>query len=122
MADHNILGKKGEELAAEFLSEKGYEILETNWAQSGTEIDIVARTANTLVIVEVKTRKGNYFGEPEAFVNKAKQKNLIKGAGAYVQRNNLDTEVRFDIVSVIHPPSGEVKIQHIEDAFYPLIK
>jgi putative endonuclease len=121
MADHNILGKKGEELAAEFLSEKGYEILETNWSQIGSEIDIIARMEKTLVVVEVKTRKGNYFGEPEAFVNKTKQKNLIKGAGAYVQKYNLDLEVRFDIVSVIHPPSGEFKIQHIEDAFYPLL-
>ena len=56
MAKHNELGKKGEEIAAQYLSEKGYEILERNWRNRHKEIDIIAKDGNELVIVEVKTR------------------------------------------------------------------
>ncbi|MCX6297043.1 MAG: YraN family protein [Bacteroidetes bacterium] len=79
----------------------------------------MARVSQTLVIAEVKTRKSNYFGEPESFVTKQKQKNLIKAANEYILRNNLDLEVRFDIVSVVLNDISAVK--HIEDAFYPLL-
>ncbi len=119
MAEHNITGQKGEEMAAKFLEEKGYKILETNWRFMNLEADIIALTAKTLVIAEVKTRKSNYFGEPESFVNKQKQKNLIKTANAYIERKQLDYEVRFDIISVILNDTSSVK--HIEDAFYPLL-
>lgn len=119
MAEHNITGKKGEEMAAEFLEKKGYKILETNWRFMNFEADIIAETAKTLVIAEVKTRRSNYFGEPESFVTKQKQKNLIKTANAYIERKQLDLEVRFDIISVVLNDNNSVK--HIEDAFYPLL-
>ena len=74
-----------------------------------------------LVIAEVKTRSTNYFGEPEAFVTKKKQAHLIKAANAYIEKNNLDLEVRFDIVSVLK--KGEIyKVNLIQNAFYPLVK
>ncbi len=116
MAEHNELGQKGEQLAAQYLTKKGYQVIETNWRFLSLEADIIALKDNLLVIVEVKTRKGNYFGEPEAFVNKQKQKNLIKTANEYIVRNNLNYEVRFDIVSIILT-NNETKINHIEDAF-----
>lgn len=119
MAEHNITGQKGEEMAAKFLQEKGYTILETNWRFMNLEADIIAETSKTLVIAEVKTRKSNYFGEPESFVTKQKQKNLIKAANAYIERKQLDLEVRFDIVSVVL--NDNTSIKHIEDAFYPLL-
>ena len=121
MAEHNETGTKGEELAATFLTGKGYAILETNWRFKNLEADIIAMISKTLVVAEVKTRKSNFFGEPETFVNKQKQGNLIKAAHEYIERNKLDLEVRFDIISVIvgsNPPT----INHIEDAFYPRIK
>ena len=117
MAEHNETGTKGEEMAADYLTNKGYEILEKNWRFKNLEADIIAIIAKTLVVAEVKTRKSNYFGEPETFVNKQKQSNLIKTANEYIQRNNLDLEVRFDIISII-VGSNEMKINHIEDAFY----
>lgn len=120
MAQHNDTGVKGEELAAGFLEKKGYSILEKNWRFKNLEADIIAIFSKTLVIAEVKTRKSNYFGEPETFVNKQKQKNLIKAAHEYIQRNQLDVEVRFDIISIILGDS-QTKINHIEDAFYPLL-
>ena len=120
MAEHNIKGQQGEELAVDFLQKKGYTLLETNWRFKNLEADIIASQGGTLVIAEVKTRSSNYFGEPETFVTKQKQKNLIKAAHEYIERNNLDLEVRFDIVSVIMGNNGN-SINHIEAAFYPLL-
>lgn len=119
MAEHNITGQKGEQMAAEFLEKQGYKILETNWRFLNLEADIIAEKSKTLVIAEVKTRKSNYFGEPESFVTKQKQKNLIKIANAYIERKQLDLEVRFDIISVVL--NDQTSIKHIEDAFYPLL-
>lgn len=120
MATHNETGTKGEQIAANYLEKKGYTVLETNWRFKNLEADIIANINKTLVIAEVKTRKSNYFGEPETFVNKQKQKNLIMAANEYVVRNQLDMEVRFDIISIIINDK-EIKINHIEDAFYPLL-
>jgi putative endonuclease len=115
-------GKKGEKMAADFLLKNGYEVLEINWRHKQFEIDIIAKKSDVLVVAEVKTRTGNYFGEPEEWVTKVKQKNLIKGAEAYIKERDLDVEVRFDILSIIlSPKGGEPKIHHIEDAFYPLV-
>ncbi len=120
MAEHNETGTKGEELAATFLANKGYIILEKNWRFKNLEADIIATISKTLIIAEVKTRKSNYFGEPETFVNKQKQSNLIKVAQSYIERNNLDLEVRFDIISVT-TGNNQTTINHIEDAFYPKV-
>ena len=116
MAIHNDIGNKGETLAANYLKNKNYTILETNWRFKNLEADIIASIKKTLVIAEVKTRKSNYFGEPETFVNKQKQKNLIKAAHEYIHRHQLDLEVRFDIISILFCDAYP-KITHIEDAF-----
>src|ERR1051325_10501551 len=76
MSKHNELGVKGEVVALEFLEKKGYDILEINWRFEKTEVDIIARDRNTLVIVEVKTRTSESFGMPEDSVNRLKQKTL----------------------------------------------
>lgn len=116
MAEHNDTGTKGEELAGTYLKNKGYSILETNWRFRNLEADIIASIDKTIVIAEVKTRKSNYFGEPETFVDKQKQKNLRKAANEYIERNSLDMEVRFDIISIVMG-DHQTKINHIEDAF-----
>jgi putative endonuclease len=118
MAKHNELGKLGEELARKHIQSKGYQILEANWHHGHEEIDIIARDGDMLVVVEVKTRATNDFGEPEFFVNKRKQRSLARVAEAYILKNDLDVETRFDIVSVIVTPK-EKHLHHIEDAFYP---
>lgn len=121
MAEHNETGQRGEELAAAFLKKKGYSILETNWHFLQFEVDIIALQDDTMVVVEVKTRNSKLFGEPETFVNRQKQNNLIKAANAYIQRYQLDFEVRFDIISVF-TGNGYGDINHIEGAFYPLLQ
>ena len=72
MAEHNDLGKLGEELAVDFLEKKGYEILETNWVFDKAEIDIIAQKENILAVVEVKTRSTIEFGLPQEFVKPKK--------------------------------------------------
>ena len=118
MAAHNDFGKQGEELAAQYLIGKGYEILERNWRNIHKEIDIIAKDGETLVIVEVKTRQTDEYGNPDVAVTKQKQWRLISAANAYVFQNKLDINTRFDIVSIIFK-SGEAVIEHIEDAFLP---
>lgn len=121
MAAHNELGAKGEQQASGFLQQKGYTILATNWRNHHHEIDIVARHKNILIVAEVKTRTGRFFGEPEEFVLKQKQKNLIRAANAYLLRNNLDIEVRFDIISIVIEKEDKFIINHIEDAFSAVV-
>ncbi|MBW6478110.1 MAG: YraN family protein [Bacteroidales bacterium] len=120
MAEFHELGEKGEDMAVGYLRNNGYKILETNWRKGSLEVDIIAQKDDILVIAEVKTRSTNYFGEPEEFVTKAKQKNLIKAANIYIQLNNLDVETRFDIISVLIK-GDQHKVHHIEDAFYPTL-
>ena len=118
MAEHNDFGKLGEELAVDYLTGKGYEILERNWRNVHKEIDIIAKEGKFLVIVEVKTRQTDEYGEPDIAVTRKKQRMLIAAANAYITRKGLDMETRFDIISIIFR-DGEPVIEHIEDAFLP---
>jgi putative endonuclease len=118
MAEHNDFGKLGEELAVNYLIGKGYEILERNWHNIHKEVDIIAKDGQFLVFVEVKARRSSEYGEPDLAVTKRKQRMLIAAANAYITRNKLDVEARFDIVSIIFK-DGESVIDHIEDAFLP---
>jgi putative endonuclease len=117
MASHNDLGKLGEELAVEFLEKNDYEILETNWVFDKAEIDIIAQKKGILAVVEVKTRSSIEFGLPQDFVKPKKIKLLLKAIDEYVVQNDLDVEVRFDIIA-IHKESVNFNIEHIEEAFY----
>ena len=118
MAKHIEKGRRGEEIARTYLESKSYEILEVNWRHSRTEIDIIARQKGIYIFVEVKTRKSERYGFPEEAVGKAKQENLAKTALAYLENNEIEAEIRFDIVSIIL--AGEkYKLHHIEDAFFP---
>jgi len=120
MAEHNELGKSGEDHASEYLAAKGYSILERNWRHKNDEIDIIAMKSGILIFAEVKTRSSLYFGEPQLFVTKKKQKLTIRAANAYIHAHNLDLEARFDIISVLIA-NGKVSISHIEDAYYPTL-
>lgn len=117
MAEHNELGRLGEELAAEYLQKNGYAILETNWTFQKAEIDIIAQKADILAVVEVKTRSSAEFGLPQDFVKPRKIQLLVKAVNEYVVSNNLNLEVRFDIIAICKEGKGYT-IEHIEDAFY----
>ena len=117
MAEHNELGKLGEELAVEFLLQNGYDILETNWTFQKAEIDIIAQRASVLAVVEVKTRSSIEFGLPQDFVKPKKIQLLVKAVNEYIISNDLDAEVRFDIIAICKEDKG-YKIEHIQDAFF----
>ena len=116
MTAHNQLGKKGEDLAVEFLLKKGYKIVARNFKFQKAVVDIIARKVNVLAIIEVKTRSTPDFGNPQEFL-KAKQIQLMVNAvDHFVTEHNLDVKVRFDILGVIKNKAG-IKIEHLEDAF-----
>lgn len=120
MAEHNELGKEGEEEAANYLAEKGYAIRHRNWHCGRKELDIVAEYKNELIVIEVKTRKGTQFGNPEDAVTNKKIRHIVASTDAYLKKFALDLPVRFDIITVVgkEPP---FTVEHIADAFYPPI-
>lgn len=123
MAEHNDLGKWGEDEAALYYEDRGYEILERDWKLGKRDIDLIALTEDKdmLVFVEVKTRQNADLQEPEEAVDVKKMRNLAIAANAYVKLHDLSMDVRFDIISVIGKPSGVESIECFEDAFNPLL-
>jgi putative endonuclease len=117
VAQHIELGKKGEQLAVDFLIKNGYNILDRNYRFDRAEVDIIARKEEILSIIEVKTRTNIDFGNPEDFVTPKQIKNLVKAVNEYVTENDLDLEVRFDIVAIVKEKQS-FKIEHLKDAFY----
>ena len=117
MAEHNDLGKLGEELAENYLVKNGFKILDTNWVFQKAEIDIIAQKENILAIVEVKTRSTIDFGLPQDFVKPKKIQLLVKAVNEYVISKNLEVDVRFDIIA-INKENNQFNIEHIEDAFF----
>jgi putative endonuclease len=118
MAENKATGKWGEEEAVKHLRSKGMEIIELNWTFLHLEIDIIARDRDELVIVEVKTRGTDAFGEPEMFVNKTKQKKLIRAANLYLDQKGIISEVRFDVVGIVKQQNLKT-VKHIPGAFSP---
>lgn len=118
MAHHNELGKLGEQIAADYLESNGYKILEKNWRYLKAEVDIIALKNNTLLVVEVKTRNSNYFGEPEEAIHSKKIALLIQAANAYANQHDIEFEIRFDVISIIKNKQ-QTHIQHLKDAFAP---
>jgi putative endonuclease len=118
MAFHNILGNTGERLAVQFLINKQYQILETNYRYLKAEIDIIAMVHNQLVFIEVKTRSETKYGLPQEAVSKKKQNLLIEAAHYYITHHKILAEARFDVIAIIKNKDA-ASITHIEDAFYP---
>lgn len=116
MAEHNELGKTGEELAEKHLQRIGYRVVQRNWRFGHDEIDIIAFDGDWLVIVEVKTRTTDHFGEPEMEVKPAKQRAIVRTADAYIQTIDFKGETRFDVVGILLG-GGKVVLNHIKDAF-----
>jgi len=117
LAEHNELGKIGEQMAVAYLIKNGYTIKEQNWRFQKAEIDIIAQKKDVLAVVEVKTRTTDAFGEPQDFITAKKIKLLVKAIEEYVVTKNLDVEVRLDVIAIIKN-KNETKITHLEDAFF----
>lgn len=118
MAQHNELGKKGEDLAVAHLEKNGYEILTRNYVYLKGEIDIIACHSSTIIIVEVKTRTTPEWGDPQDFLKKSQINRLVVTANHYIEHYaDEDVEVRFDIIAIVSNKAG-TKIEHLENAFY----
>ena len=113
MANTKIYGATGETLAKQYLIEKCYKILETNYETKIGEIDIIAKDKNTIVFVEVKARNSLIFGLPREAVTEQKQYKIQRVAQFYLMKTkNFDKPIRFDVIEIL----GDM-ITHIENAF-----
>lgn len=119
MSSHLDIGKRGEQLAKAFFLKQYYEILEENWTTSKSEVDLIVYQDGVLVFVEVKTRTGTAFGQPEDFVDAAKQQQLQHAAEEYIRLMDHQGEVRFDVIAVLIDAFGTAELKHIPDAFWP---
>ncbi len=117
MGKHNEFGKEGEKLAADFLLEKGYEILYKNYRYLKAEIDIIAQKENVLAIVEVRARSNDQIIPIAETITPKKIKLLVTAADYYITENDLDVDVRFDVITILKN-SKIFKIEHLESAFY----
>jgi len=107
-------GRKGEDIAVNYLLKKGFEILERNYRYKRAEIDIIAMKNELIVFVEVKLRMDTSFGHPEKFVSENQQQLIISGADDYIEQIQWQGNIRFDIISI----NSINEIAYFEDAFY----
>ena len=117
MAKHNIIGKDGEKLALTYLEKENYTIIETNWRYKHLEIDIITIKESVLCFIEVKTRSSSNYGEPYLALTKSKQKNILLAANHYIEKNQIDLEIRFDLITITvnkNPP-----LVHYKSIFEP---
>jgi putative endonuclease len=116
---HLRLGKRGENLACQFLKKNGYKILSRNFkGRTGGEIDVICRDRDTLVFVEVKTRTREDFGRPFDAVNRQKQNSIARGALAWLRLlDDPDILFRFDVVEVIIAEGAEPRLEILRNAF-----
>jgi len=117
MAVHNELGKEAEQMAVNYLTEIGYEILFCNWRYSRYEIDIIAKRNELLKIIEVKSLKSSNVRNPEGSVTKKKFRNLRRAADEFLFQNQQYHHVQFDILSIINSDEQAPEFFLIEDVF-----
>jgi putative endonuclease len=122
MSKHSKIGIIGEEIASNFLLNKGYKILFRNWRYGNKEVDIIAEKNEIIVFVEVKTRRNTTFGFPEEAVTSKKRQLLFLAAQAFIEQYTSYSNIQFDIISVALKnkklKDSETEIVHYEDAFY----
>jgi putative endonuclease len=117
MTASKSLGKRGEEEALKYLTNKGYEIVDTNFRYDRAEIDVIARDRGVLVFVEVKTRRADTLGEPEDAVTFRKREQIRKAAEGYLFEHKLaDVECRFDVIAIKRSGTDST-VSHFRDVF-----
>ena len=119
-SDNSRVGHLGEDIAANYLTARGYRILERNFRCKGGEVDIIARDPadKSLVFVEVKARRGLAYGVPQLAVTPFKQRQVSKAALTWLSKNRLhDTNARFDVIAILLHTDAAHSIEHITNAF-----
>ncbi len=124
MSSSNRIGDHGEQIAAAYLEDKGYHVIEQNYRFERAEVDLIcydptAEPTGDLVFVEVKTRSGLNYGAPADAVTDEKKRHLIKVSEAYLYQNHMErSNARFDVISIVLHQEGDPNIEHIQDAFW----
>lgn len=118
MAGHNEYGYICEDRAVAYLMARGYTVRDRNWRFGHKELDIVAQKDGILAVIEVKARKNERYGDAFEAVTDSKIYKIVQAANAYVKYYRINLSVRFDIISITGDPDN-LKVEHIEDAFYP---
>ncbi|MCX6300092.1 MAG: YraN family protein [Bacteroidetes bacterium] len=118
IALNQATGKKGEQIAASFLIDNGYEIQEKNWRHHHLEVDIIASKNGRLHIVEVKTRNSTRYGHPEESITKNKMKFLKNAAEAYQYQHKQWLYLQFDVIAITLISDIETEIFLIEDVYF----
>ncbi len=114
----DAVGRFGEAIAARFLVDSGYQLLDRNWRCARGEIDIIASYGRTLVFCEVKTRSSLAFGTPAEAVGRVKAQRLRKLSLQWLGENPGGWEtIRFDVISVLRRPGGPAQLHHLQAAF-----
>jgi putative endonuclease len=111
-------GKRGEEIALHYLESIGCRILARNYRRLKAEIDILALEGPFLVAIEVKSRTSLAHGDPETAIDQIKIDLMTMAAGHYQELHNMETELRFDIITVYFPGKGPAELKHYRDAFH----
>ncbi|MDB4161641.1 YraN family protein [Bacteroidia bacterium] len=111
-------GKEGKEIATAHLISKGYRILARNYRSRRSEIDIIASIEDWIVIVEVKTRETDKYGNPEESVGTGKINMLAQGAEDFLLDKDLHNNIRYDVISIIKN-QYKTDVHHLVDAFWP---
>lgn len=118
MAQHNELGKLGEDAAHFYLKQKGFKTLHRNWRIDKYEIDIIAEDGDEIVFVEVKTRTSSQWGNPHDAIGRSRIKRMVEAADLFLKQFDTDKTIRFDIIGAIWDGKN-FEIDHIPDAFLP---
>jgi putative endonuclease len=118
VAAKDILGRRGEDLAVEYLREHGYVVLSRNWRCRDGELDVVATDRDRLVVVEVKTRSSAEFGTPAEAVTDRKAVRIRRVTQAWLAAHRVRwCEIRFDVLALVARPGEPVLVEHYESAF-----
>jgi putative endonuclease len=113
-----INGRKGEERAERFLTQKGFRIIERNFRSQQGEVDLIAQDKDCLVFVEVKSYSFRCYGSPAGAVRKAKKQGLIHAAETYLYKNRIkNVSCRFDVITLYKKLDGSQAIEHYKNAF-----
>ncbi|WP_116127796.1 YraN family protein [Lewinella sp. IMCC34183] len=119
MTDRKKTGNRGEALARQHLTDRGYLVEATNYRYRRTEIDIIARQGAILVFVEVKTRTSVAFGHPSIFYRPDQRRRISRAAAAYTAEVGHDWEIRFDLIAIHYRSAADFTLDHYEDVFFP---
>jgi putative endonuclease len=119
--NHCERGRRAEQLVAQYLMARGYRIWKTNWRWGRKELDLVTLYRDQLVVVEVKAMEGNTVNDPVQVVDERKQRHIIAATEAFIRTHDCRRPTRFDVVSVSYS-GGSPEIEHIENAFIPVVE